>query len=238
MGRTLEPDVAEPLLKGRFGHPYVFHDTVESTQEHARDLPHGGVVVCELQTAGRGRLGRVWECPHGAGVMFSLALHPRTPVDRLPALSLVIADAVCDAVPVDARVRWPNDVVVRDRKLTGILIEQREGRVTAGVGVNANLTQDQLPPAARVTPTSLLLETGSEADRPQLLADILWAIEQRYARFEEQGFTGLNHDGLAGRWVTLAGGGEGVCDGVDQLGRLIVGGVSHSSAEVTSVIVD
>ena len=224
-----------PLLRGRFGDPYVYLDTVPTTQEPARSLPHGGVVACELQTAGRGRLGRAWECPHGAGVMFSLALEPTTPVERLPALSLVIADAVCDAVGLDAQVRWPNDIVIGDRKLCGVLAEHRDGKLVVGVGLNANLERDELPTGARVAATSLRLETGAAIDRPRLLADLLWALEQRYAAFEQRGFEGLVHDNLHGRHVTLAGGTDGVCEGVDRDGRLLVSGVAHSSAEVTSV---
>lgn len=231
----MEPEVVTPLLRGRFGHPYEYHDTLATTQEPARSLPHGGVVACELQTAGRGRLGRAWECPHGTGVMFSLALEPSTPVERLPALSLVIADAVCDAVGLDSQVRWPNDIVIADRKLCGVLAEHRDGKLVAGVGLNANLGPDELPTGARVPATSLLLETGGPIDRPQLLADILWALEQRYLGFEQRGFEGLAHDNLRGRHVTLAGGLAGVCDGVDEAGRLMVSGVAHSSAEVTSV---
>ncbi len=237
MRRTLKPENVEPLLRGSFGRPYIHHDTVASTQEPARLLGHGGVVACELQTAGRGRLGRVWECPHGTGVMFSLALEPGTPTELLPPLSLVIADAVCDAVGAGSGVRWPNDVVVGDRKLCGVLVEHREGKLVAGVGLNANLSSDQLPTAARVAPTSLSIETGAEVDRPQLLADLLWAIEQRYLAFERDGFTGLEHDQLQGRRVALAGGLEGLCDGVDSSGRLVVAGVAHSSAEVTAVTV-
>lgn len=237
MRRTLKPEYVEPLLRGSFGHPYIHHDSVASTQEPARALAHGGVVACELQTAGRGRMGRVWDCPHGAGVMFSLALEPRTPTELLPPLSLVIADAVCDAVAAGSGVRWPNDVVIGDRKLCGVLVEHRAGKLVAGVGLNANLSPDQLPAAARVTPTSLSIETGGEVDRPQLLADLLWAIEHRYLAFERDGFTGLEHDHLRGRRVALAGGLEGPCDGVDSSGRLVVAGVAHSSAEVTAVTV-
>ena len=88
-----------------------------------------------------------------------------------------------------------------------------------------------------MTPTSLSIETGGEVDRPQLLADLLWAIEHRYLAFERDGFTGLEHDHLRGRRVALAGGLEGPCDGVDSSGRLVVAGVAHSSAEVTAVTV-
>ncbi len=205
VSRTLAPEHVLPLLRGTFGRPYAYHDTVASTQELARELSHGGVVACELQTAGRGRLGSAWQCPHGAGVMFSLALEPRTPVERLAPLSLVVADAVCDAIGGGAQVHWPNDIVIAERKVTGILVEFRDGQAIVGVGVNANLTAEELPADTRVPATSLSLERDGPVDRPRLLADLLYAIEQRFEAFEHDGFGGLEHDGLRGRTITLVG---------------------------------
>lgn len=238
MSRTLRPELVQPLLRGEFGNPYAYADTCPSTQELARGLPHGGVAACELQTAGRGRLGRGWESPRAKGVLFSLALEPRTAAAQLAPFSLVVAEAIASVLDDAARVRWPNDVVVDDRKLAGTLLELRAGRLIVGVGVNANLTSAELPDTARVSPTSLLLLRGSPVDRPQLLADLLAAIEQRYALFEHEGFTGLDRDDLRGRRVTLAGGRAGLCSGVDARGRLVVDGTAHTSDEVTAVSVD
>lgn len=200
-------------------------------------LDEGAVGACELQTAGRGRMGRRWVSPWGAGVLFSIALAPRTPADRLPPLGLVVAEAVCEATWPEAQVRWPNDVVVAGRKLAGVLAELREGRLVVGVGVNANLTAAELPAEARVPATSLRLLRGAPVDRAQLLADLVAAIEARYRRFEERGFTGLERDELRGRCVELAGGARGDCAGVDAHGRLVVAGRPHTSAEVTAVLV-
>ena len=133
--------------------------------------------------------------------------------------------------------RWPNDVVVDGRKLAGVLAELREGRLVVGIGVNANLTAAQLPPGARVPATSLRILRGAPVDRAALLADIVASVEARYARFEREGFTGLERDELRGRTVELAGGAGGVCEGVDALGRLVVAGRPHTSDEVTAVVV-
>ena len=235
MAGTLSGEDVEPLLRGAYGSPYVWQDVCPSTQELARPLPHGGVAACEQQSAGRGRLGRTWEAPHGLAVLFSVSLEPQTPADRLAPISLVVAEAVCEATLDRAQVRWPNDVVVDGRKLAGVLAEVRDGRMVVGIGVNANLRERDLPAAARVPATSLLLETGRPVDRPALLADLLWALELRVNAFEREGFAGLARDELRGRVVSLAGGASGRCDGADAEGRLVVKGIPHTSAEVTAV---
>ncbi len=232
---TLRPEVVRPLLRGAFGQPYVWRETCPSTQELARGMPEGGVAACEEQTAGRGRRGREWKCPRGAGVLFSLSLHPETPPGRLPPLTLVVAGAVAEAVWPEAAVRWPNDVVVDGHKLAGILAEVRDGEVVVGIGVNANHELGELPTDARIAPTSLRMLSGAIVDRAALLADILEAIERRYRAFERDGFSGILRDDLRGRRVSLAGGGEGICDGVDGEGRLVVAGLAHTADEVASV---
>jgi BirA family biotin operon repressor/biotin-[acetyl-CoA-carboxylase] ligase len=232
---TLRPEVVQPLLRGAFGRPYVWRETCPSTQELARGLPEGGVAACEEQTAGRGRRGRSWTSPPGAGLLFSLSLRPTTPPERLPPLTLVVAEAVADAAWPDAAVRWPNDVVVGGHKLAGILAEVRDGDAVVGIGVNANHAAGDLPADARIAPTSLRLLAGRPVNRAALLADVLAAIEAGYRAFERGGFTGLERDDLRGRRVALAGGVQGVCDGVDAEGRLVVAGVPHTADEVVAV---
>jgi BirA family transcriptional regulator, biotin operon repressor / biotin---[acetyl-CoA-carboxylase] ligase len=234
---TLRPEAVTPLFRGRFGHPYIYRPNCPSTQELVRGLGEGAVGACELQTAGRGRMGRAWTSPWGTGVLCSIALEPATPPERLPPLGLVVAEAVCEATWPQAQVRWPNDVVVDGHKLAGILAELREGRLVVGIGVNANLTAQQLPGEARVPPTSLLILRGAPVDRAALLADIVASVEARYARFERDGFPGLERDELRGRSVRLAGGASGACEGVDAQGRLVVAGRAHTSDEVTGVVV-
>lgn len=231
----MRPDAVVPLLRGRFGNPYVWRETCPSTQELARGLPEGGVATCEEQTAGRGRRGRTWTSRRGAGLLFSLSLHPRTPPERLPPLTLVVAEAVAEAAWPTAAVRWPNDVMVGGRKLAGILAEVRGGAVVIGIGMNANHEAHDLPRNARIAPTSLRLLRGEPVDRAHLLADVLETVEARYRAFEVHGFAGLGRDDLRGRRVRLAGGAEGRSDGVDAHGRLVVAGVPHTAAEVTAV---
>jgi BirA family biotin operon repressor/biotin-[acetyl-CoA-carboxylase] ligase len=143
--------------------------------------------------------------------------------------------AVCHP---QASVRWPNDVVVDGRKLAGVLPELRDGKLVLGVGINAGMSEQELPADTRVPATSLLVLTGRPVDRVTLLADLLVELEHRYDAFERDGFAGLERDELRGRRVVLAGAAAGVSGGVDEQGRLLVDGRAHSSAEVERVDVE
>ena len=185
MSPELTAERLAPLLRGRFGQPYRYEAVVESTQRLvADDAPEGALVVADEQTQGRGRLGRRWEAPPGTSLLFSLALRPRVPGDRLPELSLVaggaVAEAVADATGLDVEVKFPNDLLVGGRKVAGILAEAREGLVVLGIGVNVNQRADELPGETRLPATSLRLAGGRELDRAELLVAILARLERAY----------------------------------------------------------
>jgi BirA family transcriptional regulator, biotin operon repressor / biotin---[acetyl-CoA-carboxylase] ligase len=181
----LSPGSVEPLLQGRLGRPYRFVEECASTQRLLDpDEPEGATVATDLQTQGRGRLGRTWETPPGRALLFSVLLHPRPPMAIWPELSLVAGDAVAAALReqtgVAAALSHPNDVLVEGRKVAGILPEASTGRVVLGIGVNVNQTADELPGDASKPPTSLHVETGRELPRASLLAAILLQLERRY----------------------------------------------------------
>ncbi|MFG2089290.1 biotin--[acetyl-CoA-carboxylase] ligase [Spirillospora sp. NPDC048824] len=158
--------------------------------ERARDgAPEGTVLVTEVQTAGRGRLGRAWTAPPRSGLMFSVLLRPRVPVPMLGWAPLLTGVAVATAVrrmtawsqegdgflsggdaAVDARLKWPNDLLVGDRKLAGILSERTGGGLIVGVGLNVGLREEELPVP---TATSLAIEGAPLSDRAPLLRAIL-----------------------------------------------------------------
>jgi biotin-[acetyl-CoA-carboxylase] ligase BirA-like protein len=182
---SLAPDIVEPLLRGRFGRPYLYFERCESTQhELAPDAPEGAVAAAEEQTAGRGRLGRPWYAPPRASLLASINLRPQVEIPRLPELSLVaglaVADAIEEATAIRPEVQFPNDVLIGGRKVAGILAEARDERVVLGIGINANLTEDELPEAADTPPTSLQIETGAVVDRVRLLVALLERLEVRY----------------------------------------------------------
>jgi BirA family biotin operon repressor/biotin-[acetyl-CoA-carboxylase] ligase len=182
---SLAPDVLKPLLRGRFGHVYRYAESTDSTQRMlAEDAAEGAVAVAEVQTEGRGRLGRAWEAPAGTSVLVSVLLLPAVEAPKLPELSLVaggaVAQAIAEVTGLEPAIKFPNDILVRSRKVAGILAESSEGRVVLGIGVNVNQTLEQLPKGVKTEPTSLSLELGGPVSRARLLAAILLQLELAY----------------------------------------------------------
>lgn len=187
MSSDLSPETVEPLLAGRLGLPYQFVVECASTQRLlGEDEPEGATVATDHQTAGRGRLGRVWEDAPGRGLLFSVQLRPTLHMAIWPELSLVAGEAVAAALPVDARLSHPNDVMVDGRKIAGILPEASTGRVRLGIGINVNQAAAELPADTVKPVTSLHVETGREWERAPLLAAILLELEHRYDTWQKR----------------------------------------------------
>jgi BirA family biotin operon repressor/biotin-[acetyl-CoA-carboxylase] ligase len=205
----------------------------------AGGAPEGSVLAAEEQTAGRGRMGRSWQSPPGAALTFSVLLRPAgVPPGRrgwVPLLTgIAVVTAVRNLTGLDARLKWPNDVLVGDRKLAGILAEQAGDAIVAGVGVNVSSTRAELPvPAA----TSLTLEGAAGTGRERLLVAVLGELEHRYlvwTRAESPGDadgSGLREEyrrcsATLGRRVRVEFPGGDVAEGtaldVDAAGRLMI----------------
>jgi BirA family biotin operon repressor/biotin-[acetyl-CoA-carboxylase] ligase len=230
MADALSPETVEPLLRGRFGRPYLYRDACESTQRLLdRSLSEGATAVCDEQTAGRGRLGRSWSAPPGAAILCSVLLEP--PAGRAIAqLSLVgglcVAETVERATSAAAGIKWPNDVLLGGRKVAGVLAEAEDGAVILGIGLNVNQTAEELPADAKVEPGSLLAADGVRRERAPLLADLLVTLENLYHRWREGGLEAVHaglaaRDALRGRRVRIDGE-PGVAAGIDPAGRLVV----------------
>ena len=182
---SLSPEAVEARLRGRFGRPYEYVVSTPSTQLLLPpEAPEGALVAAGEQTAGRGRLGRSWLAPPGTSLLCSLQLRPTVSSERLPELTGVASRACAEAIAaltgLESEVKFPNDVLVGGRKVAGILAEAREERVVLGVGVNVNVPADELPQSLDRAATSLLVETGRELDRAELLAELLERLERRY----------------------------------------------------------
>jgi BirA family biotin operon repressor/biotin-[acetyl-CoA-carboxylase] ligase len=228
------------VSSARFGQLASILPDCGSTQDIVRaaagqNAPEGFLAVTDHQTAGRGRLGRTWSSPPGQSLLFSLLLRPDTPPAELAPLTLVAGLAVAEALPVEARVRWPNDVVIGGAKLAGILAEletRPDGTsvVFLGVGVNANVPAADLPETERLPATSLLVELGAPVDRLALLERVIDLLQAAYREFENHGFRALFDryaalDALTDAEVTLQVGEETVTGrgaGVDAGGRLVL----------------
>ena len=173
-----------PLLRGRFGHPYLYVERCASTQRLVVGAPEGAVAVTDEQTEGRGRLGRRWHARHGTSILCSVALDPPVEPPRLPELSLVAGRACAEAIGgvtgLDPQLKFPNDILVGGRKVAGILAEAREGHVVLGIGINVNASRHELPDDVQTPATSLLVETGTHVDRAQLLVELLARLEGHY----------------------------------------------------------
>ena len=229
-GDSLSPERVEPLLTGRFGHPYVYEASCGSTQELLdADLPEGAVALCDEQTQGRGRLGRSWTAPPGTAILFSLLLRP--PTDRVVSeLSLVggtaVAEAIEGGVGLAVQVKWPNDVMLNRRKVAGILAEASEGIVVVGIGVNVNQERADLPEDTNVPAASLYTSDGVKRERGPLLAAILHRLEVNYDAWLERGLDGVydslgSRDFLRGRRIAVNGE-RGIGVKIERDGRFLV----------------
>ena len=227
--RCLTPAVVEPLLRGRFGRPYLWVESCPSTQDMLRDegLPEGAVAATEHQTAGRGRAGRRWVDEPGAALLVSVLLRPprgSTTAQLSLVCALAVAEAVERATSLDAGVKWPNDVLVAGRKVAGILLEGRDDSVACGIGVNVNQSEAGLPSDARTPVASLRMLTNREHDRAELLATLLERLEAAYETWLREGLAPLlpgleRRDALRGSLVTVADL-TGTADGIAPDGRL------------------
>jgi BirA family transcriptional regulator, biotin operon repressor / biotin---[acetyl-CoA-carboxylase] ligase len=234
-----------PPTSTSLGHPRLHLRRTGSTNERARELaiagaPHGTLVTAEEQTSGRGRQGRRWSAPPRSSVLMSLLL--REPPELLPLMAAV---AVCDAAGEQARIKWPNDIVVpvggREgegsgaplAKLAGILVEARpqEHWAVLGIGLNVAVRLEDLPAELRPggtqtpgegsgLPAATLGLTPSDVE--PVLARLLDALE---LRLSEPAATSLEawraRDALRGREIEWSGG-HGRADGIDGTGRLVV----------------
>ncbi len=181
------------LTTRRFGRPTYFFPEIGSTMPEALDRakagePEGTLVITDFQTAGRGRLGRSWLSEPGVNLTFSLILRPTLVQLRgLPlAASLAGVRAVRKVTRLPAQIKWPNDLVVADRKFAGILIDadvqgDRVAQAILGIGLNVNLDVARFPELAGIA-TSLLAEAGRPFDRLMLLVELLAALEHSYDR--------------------------------------------------------
>jgi BirA family transcriptional regulator, biotin operon repressor / biotin---[acetyl-CoA-carboxylase] ligase len=228
-----------------FGEPRIHVPECESTQLLlGAELPEGAVATTEHQTTGRGRLGRTWDDAPGASILCSVLLKPpaaRNVAELTLVGGLAAAETVERALGRPAMLKWPNDVLVDGKKVSGGLAEARDGVVVLGIGVNVNQTADQLPAGARLPAASLRTLDGRERDVEVLLADLLATLDGHYSTWVARGLGPLhgriaNRDFLRSRPVEVNGV-SGIAQGVGKDGRLQIeapsGTVFVASGEVS-----
>jgi BirA family transcriptional regulator, biotin operon repressor / biotin---[acetyl-CoA-carboxylase] ligase len=203
---TLDVQSIERHLTTRtLGHRIELHDRLDSTNREAVALAqsgveHGTLILAESQTAGRGRMGRPWFSPPGVNIYGSLVI--RTPVDAhrlsswLSWLPLMAALGAAEAIEADGgatiAVKWPNDLLMRERKVGGILGESGTCATSGpfqviGIGINVNGAREEFPTQFRDTATTIRHETGSRLDRNRLIATWLNQLESCLEKFLAHG---------------------------------------------------
>ncbi len=236
-------------------------NTVKSTNDTARQLAEKGategtIVTAEKQTLGKGRLGRSWHSPEKMGIYVSIVLRPKFSPDKAPGLSIMSALAVAETLnehsPKKVQIKWPNDILINGRKVSGVLTElsaekNKINHVIVGIGINVKQSQIDFPPNFRAAATSLTCETGNEVSRVELLKQLLFCFEKEYLRYKKgqlakslpriRKWSSLLNREVALRWNGATVTGRAV--DIDLSGSLIIESAGNrmtvSSGEVTVV---
>ncbi|MDP3029220.1 MAG: biotin--[acetyl-CoA-carboxylase] ligase [Deltaproteobacteria bacterium] len=172
--------------------------TTGSTNNVARDLaekgaPEGTIVIAESQTKGRGRLDRTWHSPPGAGLYFSIVLRPQLDPSDLPKITLLAGIAVAESIEettgLHPLIKWPNDLLLADKKVAGILTELY-GDITSpyvilGIGINVHTRREEFLPELQEIATSLAMVGGQNISRTRLLQAVLEHLEKWYELFKK-----------------------------------------------------
>ncbi|TGC11412.1 biotin--[acetyl-CoA-carboxylase] ligase [Methanolobus halotolerans] len=218
IGYTLKssPDMLYPeqikigLETSLLGKEIVYYDEVESTNSIAKELagkyPEGTIVIAETQKKGRGRMGSDWLSLPG-GIWFSVILKPSIPLEYVAKMTLVAGLAVTKAMRdlgVDARIKWPNDVLINGKKVCGILTEvdaevEQVEHVILGIGINANVRLNEFREDIKENSTSIEAELGEPIDRISFIKDLLFQLEQEYIKFKTQQFSNV-----VSEWISLS----------------------------------
>jgi len=222
--------------------PFRCYDVVASTQDVARNwaltdptLPTGAAVIAEQQTAGRGRQGRAWISPPGASLMCSVVVRPTVPGEQIGRLTMAggiaVAETLTPHLPGRVRLKWPNDVLIEGRKISGILSEATwlgDHLEAVIVGIGVNVRNDFRSTELEQRATCLETELGRGVDRRPLLADLLRRLDHWAERLDDPALVEAWRGwlGTLGRRVTvypqLGAAYEGVAEAVDEDGALWV----------------
>jgi BirA family biotin operon repressor/biotin-[acetyl-CoA-carboxylase] ligase len=237
-------DVREELSRhtprlGMFGRRVHWLETASSTNDVAARLAESGaepgtLVVAEAQTSGRGRMGRAWFSPPGAGLYVSIVLRPDPPALLTIAAGVALAEGIQASTGLQAEIKWPNDLLVGKRKLAGILAEAaaQAGRLEFVIlGFGVNLRPAAYPPALADRATSIEAELNRPADRAMILAEILAALSARCADLQQGRFDAIlsawrartpSLRGAHVEWDSPRGVERGRAEDIDDTGALLV----------------
>ena len=206
------------------GFSLEYHPELASTNDRALELAragasHGTVVVTDFQTAGRGRRGAVWTAPAGSSALFSILLRPAVPIPNhhLAILTGVGAVDGLQTLGISAKIKWPNDVMVDDRKVAGILIETTGDAVVIGCGINCAVPEESFPVEIRQRAGSLHTLTKRTICREEVLATAMTGISEALSRVEAGGIIKVLYAWNSANWLSRrkvrVSGPDGCCGG-------------------------
>ena len=191
-------EIKEILHTKIIGRRVIYFNSLESTNKTAKEVAavndEGTVVVAEQQTKGRGRLGREWISPNRKGLYFSVILKPDTDPTKVAKLTLMGAAAVNRGLldmGMESQIKWPNDIVIKGKKVAGILTEMNcelgtINHIVIGIGINVNQSRDEIPYELRDRATSLLIEGNRAINRKELFAAVLNRLDEFYLDFMDE----------------------------------------------------
>lgn len=172
----------------------IYFDSIASTNNYAKSISDSELsdflVVSDTQTLGKGRRGRNWISPPGVGVWMSLCVRPDIRIENASMITLIMAVSLCDAIKelysLDPEIKWPNDIVLNQKKISGILTEMGSDMdgikyIISGVGINVD-TED-FPENIKDIATSLFLESGEHISRAKLIASVIYHFYQNFYVF-------------------------------------------------------
>ncbi len=243
-GEELDISLLKARLRGfKIGSPLHYFESVDSTNALAlklasEDAPEGTVVLADRQTAGRGRLGRVWQSPAGKNLYFSIILRPQIGMAKAAQVTFLAGVAAEESLrafcPDGVEIKWPNDVLINGKKACGILSEMRAAKggmeLVLGVGINVNIPKDDFAVEHRDIATSLFEETGRKQSREDVLCDFCVHFQYWQGVFLKDGFepirrAWLHRTRMVGKNVRVLFGKEvkeGAVSGIDDDGALLL----------------
>ena len=238
-----EEDLKDRIKTKRMGREVRCFDRIGSTNQYAKNAaeegaPEGLLITADEQTRGRGRSGHTWSTPPGQAIAMTLLLRPPLPAEKISMTTLVMGLAVCRACRrlynLDAMIKWPNDVVIGNHKICGILTEmstdmESVSYIVIGIGINVNITG--FPDELKDIATSICLELGRKVSRAELIAAVMEEFEQCYDTFlENEDLSDLMDEyneylvnkGREVRVLSPDSQYQGTAQGIDKAGCLLV----------------
>jgi len=210
----LPGEIRERLGNNLFGGQQIYYyKELDTTNLKAKELasqgvPEGTLIIAEKQTKGRGRRGRSWFSPTGYGIYASMVLRPSIAPTEISSITLMAAVSAAEALialtPLNFRIKWPNDILLNDKKIAGILTEISSDMdivdyLIIGIGMNINTPKDVFPPEIKETATSIFIETNRPFQRIEIFSEFLKIYENYYINFEKSGI-----EPIMERWKELA----------------------------------